>query len=81
MPVLQNGACFIVDDGTDKMVSGKLASHQLMYCKCVTNGRGCVAVAVTGLGMSTLDTALLIMCIAHSLSWLLVMGQAWGGHT
>ncbi len=41
--------------------------------------RGVVAVAKTGLGMRALDTALLIMCIICSLSWLLVMGWAWGG--
>ncbi len=39
------------------------------------------AVAVIGLGMSALDTALLIMCVMRSLSWLLVMGWAWDGHT
>ncbi len=41
------------------------------------------AVAVTGLGMSmsALDSALFIMCAVHSLSWLLVVGQAWGGRT
>jgi hypothetical protein len=34
------------------------------------------AVAVTNLGMSALDTALLIMCVVRSLSWFLVMGRA-----
>jgi hypothetical protein len=34
---------------------------------------GVFAVAATGLGMSALDTVLLIMCIMRSWSWLLVM--------
>ncbi len=42
---------------------------------------GVFAVAMTGLGMSALDMALLIMCIVRSLSWILVMGRAWGGCT
>jgi hypothetical protein len=42
---------------------------------------GVFAVAVTGLGMSALNTALLIMCIVCSLSWLLVMGWSWSGCT
>ncbi len=43
--------------------------------------KGVVAVAKTGFGMRALDTALLIMCIVRSWSWLLVMGQAWKGCT
>jgi hypothetical protein len=42
---------------------------------------GVVAVAETGFGMRALDTALLIMCVVCSLSWLVVMGWAWGGCT
>ncbi len=78
MPVLQSGAYVFVDDGAKEMVSGKLAQRQSMYPNAYLLAGGVVAVAVTGLGMRESDTALLIMCVVCSLSWLLVMGQAWG---
>ncbi len=43
--------------------------------------RGVPTVVLTGLGMSALDTVLFIMCAVCSLSWLLVVGWAWGGCT
>jgi hypothetical protein len=60
-----------------------LVASSLNASWCTTNAypmaRGVFALAVTGLGMSVSDTALLIKCVVRSLSWLLVMGRAWGG--